>query len=147
MLYKIGSIARKILSIRNCVIYLITIALGNIALSAYTPSIGGHYGVVINTTPREFVEVDKNHPYTVVSSCTIVVQFTDRYGTELKSIIDQGCVYKPGDKIERYLKARSALHSTLYVVITAFVLVVILALLIPKHPSIRPCETISNEKH
>lgn len=148
MLYRIGSMARTILSLRNCIIYLLLLLIGNMALAAYAPSIGGHYGVVMNTTPREFDEVDKNHPYIVKSSCTIQVQYADTYGTRLESVIDQGCMYKPGDRIERYLKTRNTLYSTLLVLITGFVLIAIPALLIPKHPTIipQPRETISNEK-
>lgn len=137
MIYKIGAIARTILSTRVCFIYLAIILLGNIGLAAYTPSIGGHYGVVLSTVPREFVEVNKDQPYRISSSCTIVVQFTDRYGTETKSIIDSGCQLKPGDRIERYLKARNTLYSSLLAVITAFIVLVIPAVLIPKHPSIK----------
>lgn len=148
MLYKIGSIARTILSLRNCIIYLLLLLIGNMALAAYAPSIGGHYGVVMNTTPREFDEVDKNHPHIVKSSCTIQVQYEDQYGSRLEPVIDQGCVYKPGDRIERYLKTRNTIYRTLLVLITGFVLIAIPALLTPKHPSIipQPRETISNEK-
>jgi hypothetical protein len=136
--YSLGNIARSLLSTRNIIVTITVLVIGNILLFAYTPSIGGDYGVVINTKPREFFDLDNANPYKVVSSCTVTVQFSDRYGTEIKQVLDKGCVYKPGDKIERYLKARNQIYSVLIAVITCFILVVIPAWLIPKHPSINP---------
>lgn len=136
--YSIGNLARSLLSTRNIVVFLTIMVIGNILLFAYSPSIGGHYGKVISTAPREFFDLDNANPYKVVSSCILTVQFSDRYGSETKMVLDKGCVYKPGDRIERYLKARMSIYSVLVSVISCFILVVIPALVIPKHPSINP---------
>lgn len=140
MLYRLGDLSRAILSTRNIILYLIFLVIANILVAAGAPRYSNESGSVKSTVPREFFETSKENPYKVKSSCNVTVEYARNGRTEIRQILDTGCRYKPGDKIDSYNGGSSigSLRSIIVTVIFGFIIVVLLALGLPKHPIMNP---------
>lgn len=136
MVYRLGLYVNRMITVKGCLAYIVVLVVLSTTASWIAAKQNSSGGLVISTTPREFMEFNPATPTKVISSCIITVEYKGKYSKEIREMVDSGCIYKPGERIGHHLDISSLIYNLIMIIICGFILIAAFAIFLPKYPTI-----------